>query len=62
MSYLRQHSGCADHGSAHHAGLNVIIILVVALFYKELQAISFDETFAFVVNVPANRLTCCWSV
>jgi len=35
--------------------LNVIIILIVALFYKELQAISFDETFAFVVNVPVNR-------
>ena len=25
-------------------------------FYKELQAISFDETFAFVVNVPVDRL------
>jgi len=36
--------------------LNLIIILIVAAFYKELQAISFDETFAFVVNVPVNRL------
>jgi len=36
--------------------LNLIIILLVALFYRELQAISFDETFAFVVNVPVNRL------
>ncbi len=36
--------------------LNVIILVLVALFYKELQAISFDETFAFVVNVPVDRL------
>jgi len=36
--------------------LNVIILVLVALYYKELQAISFDETFAFVVNVPVNRL------
>ncbi|BBB49800.1 metal ABC transporter permease [Pelolinea submarina] len=36
--------------------LNVVILVLVALYYKELQAISFDETFAFVVNVPVNRL------
>ena len=36
--------------------LNVIILVLVALNYKELQAISFDETFAFVVNVPVDRL------
>ena len=36
--------------------LNVIILALVALYYKELQAISFDETFAFVVNVPVDRL------
>ncbi len=36
--------------------LNLIIVLLVVLFYRELQAISFDETFAFVVNVPVNRL------
>ena len=36
--------------------LNVIIIALTAAFYKELQAISFDETFAFVVNVPVDRL------
>lgn len=36
--------------------LNVIIIALVALFYRQLQAISFDETFAFVVNVPVDRL------
>jgi len=36
--------------------LNVIILVLVALYYKELQAISFDETFAFVVNVPVDRL------
>jgi len=36
--------------------LNLIIVVLVALYYKELQAISFDETFAFVVNVPVDRL------
>jgi len=36
--------------------LNLLIIALVAAFYKELQAISFDETFAFVVNVPVDRL------
>ena len=36
--------------------LNFIIITLVVLFFKELQAISFDETFAFVVNVPVDRL------
>lgn len=36
--------------------LNVVIILTVAAFYKELQAISFDESFAFVVNVPVDQL------
>lgn len=36
--------------------LNIIIILLVIGFFKELQAISFDETFAFVVNVPVDAL------
>jgi zinc transport system permease protein len=36
--------------------LNIIIITLVILYYRELQAISFDETFAFVVNVPVDRL------
>lgn len=36
--------------------LNLVIILLVAAFYKELQAISFDESFAFVVNVPVDML------
>ena len=36
--------------------LNLIIITLVALFYRELQAISFDETFATVVSVPVDRL------
>ena len=38
------------------AVLNVIIIVLTVAFFKELQAISFDETFAFVVNVPVDRL------
>ncbi len=36
--------------------LNLIIITLVIAFFKELQAISFDETFAFVVNVPVDIL------
>jgi len=36
--------------------LNAIIVILVWLFYRELQAISFDETFAFVVNVPVDKL------
>ncbi len=36
--------------------LNGIILVLVGLYYKQLQAISFDETFAFVVNVPVDRL------
>jgi zinc transport system permease protein len=36
--------------------LDVVIIVLVSLFYRELQAISFDETFAFVVNVPVDRM------
>lgn len=36
--------------------LNIVIILLVAAFYKELQAISFDESFAFVVNVQVDKL------
>lgn len=36
--------------------LNLIILTLVILYFKELQAISFDETFAFVVSVPVDRL------
>jgi zinc transport system permease protein len=36
--------------------LNVIILTLVIIYFKELQAISFDDTFAFVVNIPVNRL------
>ena len=32
--------------------LNLVIILMVAMFYKELMAISFDEDFATVENIP----------
>lgn len=35
---------------------DVIIIVLVILFYKELLAISFDETFATVENVPVNTI------
>lgn len=36
--------------------LNLIILTLVVLYYRDLQAISFDETFAFVVNVPVDHL------
>jgi len=36
--------------------LDLIIIVLVALFYKELLAISFDETFATVENVPVDAI------
>jgi zinc transport system permease protein len=37
-------------------GLDLVIIALVALFYKELLAISFDETFAAVENVPVDAM------
>jgi zinc transport system permease protein len=37
-------------------GLDVVVIALVALFYKELVAISFDEVFATVENVPVNAI------
>ncbi len=37
-------------------GLDVVILALVALFYKELLAISFDETFASVENVPVDAI------
>jgi zinc transport system permease protein len=36
--------------------LDGLIILAVIFFYKELQAISFDETFASLQNVPVNLI------
>ena len=37
-------------------GLDLVIGVLVSLFYKELLAISFDETFATVMNVPVNAI------
>ena len=36
--------------------LDIIIVALVVLFYKELLAISFDETFATVANVPVDAI------
>lgn len=36
--------------------LDLIIVALVILFYKELLAISFDETFATVANVPVDAI------
>ena len=36
--------------------LDAVIISVVALFYKEFLAISFDEEFATVVGIPVERI------
>ena len=38
------------------AAIDVVILLVVSLFYKELVAVSFDEQFATVANVPVAAL------
>lgn len=38
------------------AVLNLVIIGLVILFYKELLAVAFDETFATVQNVPVDAL------
>jgi zinc transport system permease protein len=38
------------------ATLDVLIVALVALFYKELLALSFDETFAVVENVPVDAV------
>jgi zinc transport system permease protein len=37
-------------------GLDVVIVALVVLFYKELLAISFDETFATVESVPVDAI------
>jgi zinc transport system permease protein len=37
-------------------GLDVVIVALVILFYKELLALSFDETFASVENVPVDAI------
>jgi zinc transport system permease protein len=36
--------------------LDAIIVALVALFYKELLAMSFDETFATIENVPVDAM------
>jgi zinc transport system permease protein len=36
--------------------LDLVILALVALFYKELLAVSFDETFATVENVPVDAI------
>ena len=36
--------------------LDIIIVLIFSLFYKEFLAISFDPTFAFTRNVPVDSL------
>ena len=36
--------------------LDVVLIVLVWLFHKELLALSFDETFATVQNVPVERI------
>lgn len=36
--------------------LDAVIVVVVALFYREFLAMSFDEEFSIVVGVPAQKL------
>ena len=37
-------------------GLDGLIVVLVVLFYKELQAIAFDPTFATIRNLPVDGL------
>ena len=37
-------------------GVNILVISLVVLFYKELQATAFDETYARVRNLPVDLL------
>ena len=37
-------------------GLDAVVVVLAALFHKELVAMSFDETFATVRNVPVNTI------
>lgn len=36
--------------------LDVVILLTIAIFYKEFLAMSYDEEFAFVVGIPVRAL------
>ena len=38
------------------AALDAVIVTLVILFYKELLAVSFDETFARIENVPVDAI------
>lgn len=53
MSYLFGSILAVPQGDLVMMGvLNLVIVVVVALLYKELLAISFDEDFATVENIP----------
>ncbi len=55
MSYLFGSILAVPQGDLVMMGiLNLVIVLMVAMFYKELLAISFDEDFATVENIPVN--------
>lgn len=38
------------------AGLSVAVLLVLAIFFKEFKALSFDRAFAFSIGLPIRRL------
>jgi zinc transport system permease protein len=53
MSYLFGSILAVPQGDLVMMGiLNLVIVLMVGMFYKELLAISFDEDFATVENIP----------
>jgi zinc transport system permease protein len=58
MSYLFGSILAIEHGELLLIlGLDIVIVTLVVLFYKELLALSFDETFAAVENVPVDAIT-----
>ena len=36
--------------------LDIVIVLIVLIFYKEFMAMSYDEEFAFIVGIPVKSL------
>ena len=50
------HFGDGPHSYVGHHLLDVLLVLLVILFYKEFLAISFDEEFGRVVGIPVDAL------
>ena len=57
MSYLFGSILAVERGELFTMlALDIVVVILVILFYKELLAVSFDETFATVENVPVDAI------